>query len=154
MGETREHTNMPTPIEEIRCEFLALRAEIQSLASRWSHMMDKIGDALQLEIDSDKLITKRGGAMVPPAKHLCPFCGAPMVHRNGRYGPFWGCSQYPECEGTRDLEGNNTSRTGCKKLPRLKASSTKSLEPDTTEADKQLSMATIATKEEEADVPF
>jgi ssDNA-binding Zn-finger/Zn-ribbon topoisomerase 1/very-short-patch-repair endonuclease len=32
---------------------------------------------------------------------LCPICGSRMVLRNGRYGRFWGCSQYPYCRGTR-----------------------------------------------------
>ena len=32
----------------------------------------------------------------------CPECGAPMVLRNGKNGPFWGCSKYPECRATAD----------------------------------------------------
>jgi len=33
----------------------------------------------------------------------CPSCGERMVQRNGKYGPFWGCSRYPttDCKGTR-----------------------------------------------------
>ena len=27
----------------------------------------------------------------------CPECGSPMVLRKGRYGSFWGCSNYPKC---------------------------------------------------------
>ena len=30
----------------------------------------------------------------------CPRCGAPMFLRNGKNGPFWGCSNYPECKMT------------------------------------------------------
>jgi hypothetical protein len=42
-------------------------------------------------------------AGAPP---VCPRCGAPMVARQARTGaragqPFWGCSQYPGCRGTR-----------------------------------------------------
>lgn len=29
----------------------------------------------------------------------CPVCGSPMVLRHGRFGPFLGCSRYPECKG-------------------------------------------------------
>jgi DNA topoisomerase-3 len=32
----------------------------------------------------------------------CPLCGAPMVLRNGKNGPFWGCSKYPKCTATAD----------------------------------------------------
>lgn len=29
----------------------------------------------------------------------CPTCSSPMVLRHGRFGPFLGCSKYPECKG-------------------------------------------------------
>ena len=30
-------------------------------------------------------------------QRTCPECGRPMKKRIGKYGPFWGCSGYPEC---------------------------------------------------------
>jgi DNA-binding helix-hairpin-helix protein with protein kinase domain len=33
----------------------------------------------------------------------CPRCGSQMRRRSGRYGQFWGCSQYPRCKGTRNI---------------------------------------------------
>ena len=35
----------------------------------------------------------------------CPECGAPLVERRGRRGPFFGCSKYPECKFTKNLDG-------------------------------------------------
>lgn len=36
--------------------------------------------------------------------HECPKCGARMVFRDGQgYDPFFGCSRYPECDGTRQF---------------------------------------------------
>lgn len=32
----------------------------------------------------------------------CPRCGRELVRRNGRYGPFYGCSGYPVCRYTRN----------------------------------------------------
>jgi ssDNA-binding Zn-finger/Zn-ribbon topoisomerase 1 len=37
----------------------------------------------------------------------CPLCGKGMRQRTAKKGPhagqpFWGCSGYPECKGTRD----------------------------------------------------
>lgn len=29
----------------------------------------------------------------------CPICGSPMKVRHGRFGPFLGCTRYPECKG-------------------------------------------------------
>ncbi|MBQ8481129.1 MAG: NERD domain-containing protein [Alphaproteobacteria bacterium] len=31
---------------------------------------------------------------------ICPKCGAPLVLRKGRYGEFYGCSNYPRCHYT------------------------------------------------------
>ena len=33
---------------------------------------------------------------------LCPLCGGRSVIRNGRYGEFIGCSNYPNCRFTRN----------------------------------------------------
>lgn len=32
----------------------------------------------------------------------CPVCASPMRLRNGKRGQFYGCSRYPNCNGTRD----------------------------------------------------
>lgn len=37
-----------------------------------------------------------------PAAEACPRCGGELVKRSGRYGPFYGCSNYPRCRYTRD----------------------------------------------------
>jgi four helix bundle suffix protein len=36
-----------------------------------------------------------------PDAPSCPDCGAPMRRRRSARGPFWGCSTYPQCRGTR-----------------------------------------------------
>lgn len=33
----------------------------------------------------------------------CPLCGGEMVLRNGKYGTFYGCRNYPLCKGTRKI---------------------------------------------------
>ena len=42
--------------------------------------------------------------------YCCPYCGAPMVLRNGKYGLFYVCSRYPDCYGTRNLNGIATKK--------------------------------------------
>jgi four helix bundle suffix protein len=49
------------------------------------------------------------GSDTSDAKPACPNCGRPMVLRTARKGqkagqPFWGCSGYPDCKGTRMVE--------------------------------------------------
>ena len=36
--------------------------------------------------------------------HQCPECNTVMVVREGKYGDFLGCSRYPKCEATKQLE--------------------------------------------------
>ncbi len=28
---------------------------------------------------------------------VCPRCGGKLIKRDGKFGPFWGCSNYPKC---------------------------------------------------------
>lgn len=35
----------------------------------------------------------------------CPRCGKPMRRRTSAKGAFWGCPAYPDCRGTRPMEG-------------------------------------------------
>ena len=34
---------------------------------------------------------------------ICPKCGAKLVERNGKYGNFIGCSNFPNCKYTKDI---------------------------------------------------
>ena len=33
---------------------------------------------------------------------VCPKCGGEMIRRNGRYGEFWGCGNFPKCRYTQN----------------------------------------------------
>jgi hypothetical protein len=35
---------------------------------------------------------------------ICPRCGGTLVERQGKYGAFWGCSNYPKCRYTKKKE--------------------------------------------------
>ena len=53
------------------------------------------------ECKSTKQIKKNGDvaetAEPEPTGEDCPKCGKPLVRRNGRFGPFVGCSGFPDC---------------------------------------------------------
>ena len=34
----------------------------------------------------------------------CPNCGSQLIERNGKYGLFWGCSNYPHCRFTASID--------------------------------------------------
>ncbi len=52
--------------------------------------------------ENGKLIPEE--APDPSEVPTCEKCGAPMVRRKGRYGPFWGCSNYPKCRSIVRIE--------------------------------------------------
>jgi predicted RNA-binding Zn-ribbon protein involved in translation (DUF1610 family) len=37
------------------------------------------------------------------SSRVCPSCGGALVVRNGKYGKFYGCSNYPNCRFTNKL---------------------------------------------------
>ena len=41
---------------------------------------------------------------VDAIRERCPECGNALLLRNGRYGPFLGCSNYPKCKYTRNVK--------------------------------------------------
>ncbi|MCX7854056.1 MAG: DNA topoisomerase, partial [Caldilineales bacterium] len=46
---------------------------------------------------------ERQALPVETLDEVCPECGKPLVIREGRYGRFIGCSNYPQCRYTRPL---------------------------------------------------
>jgi len=39
-----------------------------------------------------------------PTKEVCPKCGSPLVLKKGKFGMFYACSSYPNCDYTSNLE--------------------------------------------------
>ena len=37
-----------------------------------------------------------------PTRKKCPQCGNILIAKNGKYGKFWGCSNYPSCNHTEN----------------------------------------------------
>jgi DNA topoisomerase-3 len=79
----------------------------------WEQALDAI-EAGQMTLDDfvlkqsawiSGLVEKYRNA--PPAINMpvaadapgCPLCQSPMRHREGKHGPFWSCSRYPDCKG-------------------------------------------------------
>jgi len=44
--------------------------------------------------------------MISSKKIKCGECGAPMELRQSRYGPFYGCTNWPKCSGTHGAHPN------------------------------------------------
>jgi restriction system protein len=59
----------------------------------------------------ERLTRCREAARADPEAPACPKCGEPMRLRSARKGPraggkFWGCTNYPACDGLLDVESN------------------------------------------------
>lgn len=48
----------------------------------------------------------------------CPKCDGRMVLRESRYGKFWGCANYPSCNGTRSIIAAKTDVTTSTDAPK------------------------------------
>ena len=67
---------------------------------------------LQTEREALKSRTKQKETEKKAENHtetVCPECGKPMRKRTAKSGPkadqpFWGCTGFPECKGTREVE--------------------------------------------------
>jgi len=68
---------------------------------RLSQEMLKAYPSSPVPVEASAPASKRGFSLASSPSTTCPRCGAPMVQRNSKYGPFWGCSTFPRCWGTR-----------------------------------------------------
>lgn len=55
--------------------------------------------AIKLFFDWFDRNKKIGGS----SQSICPKCGGKIVNRNGKFGDFYGCSNYPKCKYTSPL---------------------------------------------------
>ena len=58
--------------------------------------------------NTKKSNTVEAGVINPLSRHqgvkeFCPNCGASLIKRKGKYGDFYGCSNYPNCRFTKQI---------------------------------------------------
>lgn len=53
--------------------------------------------------DSEGQIVLDAAGSAETSDVMCNLCGRPMVLKKSRFGPFYGCSGYPECKNTRRI---------------------------------------------------
>ena len=97
------------------------------LTALWEQALNQIAErSLSLDVFMQKQETfvrhlmadclKRGMRMGNIEIRHCPQCGAPLAKRNGKNGPFWGCTAYPNCQYIENI-GNKKSTKGGRKAP-------------------------------------
>ena len=92
--------------------------EMREIAESWlSSSSENNVDYLEKYRDMERELRGRKPVAQPekndePATVLCPVCGAPMILRTAGKGDnvghqFWGCSNYPNCKGTRKASNSD-----------------------------------------------
>ena len=77
-----------------------------------NHQLERQGETFEQEGGfREKLTSIRTEARAKQEDApACPECGQPMTRRRAKAGKnagkdFWGCTGYPECRGTREMDG-------------------------------------------------
>lgn len=72
----------------------------------WIPLLRQFWGPFKDRIDHTQENVKRSDVTHEALEEACPQCGKPLSIRLGRHGRFIGCTNYPECDYTRDLNGN------------------------------------------------
>ncbi|MFA5241633.1 MAG: type I DNA topoisomerase [Sulfuricella sp.] len=69
----------------------------------WIPVLDSFWKDFSQQLEQKKDVDRPGVEILDEA---CPKCGKPLTARLGKRGKFIGCSAYPECDYTRNIDGD------------------------------------------------
>ena len=71
-------------------------------------VLNEFYDKFKVSLEQAESKTADEEIEIPPEEsdYLCEKCGAKMVYKNGRFGRFLACPNYPECKNTKALGKN------------------------------------------------
>ena len=103
MSDPREDSDLSS-FEDLVVDLLSsIAASVASIAKT----LEKIDQhAEQRRLDLSTKLEKLADEQRPAQDDtpLCPDCDSPMARRKGSRGPFWGCTLYPQCRGSRPID--------------------------------------------------
>lgn len=76
------------------------RDEVKTLTQFWQQFTPLLDEAYE---KMEKIQPEKVGEQ-------CPECGSDLVYRNGRFGKFISCSNFPKCRYTRRLDGKEKEK--------------------------------------------
>lgn len=74
----------------------------------WIPVLDAFWTDFSQQLEQKKDVDRPGVEILEEA---CPKCGKPLTARLGKRGKFIGCSAYPECDYTRNMDGDPSEST-------------------------------------------
>jgi DNA topoisomerase-1 len=78
---------------------------------QWVPLMDKFWVDFKKLVDEKTQTVQRKDVTQEALDETCPKCGSQLMIRLGKRGRFIGCSTYPNCDYTRNLDNNETGET-------------------------------------------
>ncbi|MCU7828453.1 MAG: type I DNA topoisomerase [Candidatus Thiodiazotropha sp. (ex Myrtea sp. 'scaly one' KF741663)] len=76
----------------------------------WVPLLSKFWGPFKERIDHTQENVKRSDVTHEALDEACPKCGKQLSIRLGRHGRFIGCTNYPECDYTRDLNADSSEK--------------------------------------------
>jgi DNA topoisomerase-1 len=73
----------------------------------WVPLLEQFWRPFKERIDHTQEHVKRSDVTQEPIDETCPKCGGPLSIRLGRNGRFIGCTNYPDCDYTRNLNADS-----------------------------------------------
>jgi DNA topoisomerase-1 len=77
--------------------------EIESGAREWRPVLHEFYDPFRQAVAAAADGIEKVERKVEPVGEDCPDCGAPLVYKQGRFGKFIGCSNFPTCKHVEPL---------------------------------------------------
>jgi DNA topoisomerase-1 len=79
--------------------------EIARGHKEWPEVLRTFYDPFERLLEKKEKEITRDDLIKETTDELCPKCGGPMLVKLGRYGKFLSCANYPDCKGTRQIDG-------------------------------------------------
>ncbi len=77
----------------------------------WLPLLEAFWRPFKELIDDKEVSVQRKDVTQEPIDEACPKCGQQLSIRLGRRGRFIGCTAYPECDYTRNMDGDEPAET-------------------------------------------
>ena len=79
--------------------------EIESGKTGWQSVLQEFYDGFEAEMRAAETAMDGKRVKVPDivSDEVCEVCGKPMLVKKGKFGPFLGCSGFPECTFTKPM---------------------------------------------------
>jgi DNA topoisomerase-1 len=84
----------------------------------WIPLLEKFWQPFKDRIDHTQENVQRSDVTQEKIDEKCPKCGGQLAKRLGRNGSFIGCTNYPECDYTRNLDDDGSASAEPEKVGR------------------------------------